>query len=552
MFGFMEVRFYKKTSAILLIFLFSFPALPKKRSFNQVFRSFSNEVCKPGTEHRYESLLKKYKASALYLPEKEEGVVDKKALSWYFKELRKKERWIASLITSLKRRKDFNQEKTLLDKTQKSLEKLVHLRSDLIKGKTQLDSDKAQKREKLLFKDLKKKFLSLSDHLDFLKGYSFPVDHLADRTRYESLKESSFPKDKQKKARLYLKRKLVEDGTSIEVSYYGDALLRTLFNTLFLSFKNHETLDEKLRYDLDDFLAKVDRQLRRGIRYHIKKNQKWWETTKALRADYALALKGFVAIKDKKVSLSEYLKSKKILENELKNFVLQKQAQTYQYWQKQPEDYQRLYTLLTILYNEVGRIEKKSSIERQDIVKLVYNRYEGNRYSRIPASHQRAELFHQNGRSRWLDVLFKEGEFSFTYFYIPSVVRTFCPDMSLSGRRLRAQNANIVSKIDQKDTKREGAVRYFSRISMIGRIDMSSIWNGFEAIDRFKGQRVRGPSSLIKKLKAGDFIALKEFKEDGDDFWLIKLEDHSYVMRKKDFALFQYRDPALFRFYKPI
>ena len=51
--------------------------------------------------------------------------------------------------------------------------------------------------------------------------------------------------------------------------------------------------------------------------------------------------------------------------------------------------------------------------------------------------------FFNTKKYKWLNVLFKEGEFSFTYFFIPSNIGIFCPDFSKKAKILRKENLNI-------------------------------------------------------------------------------------------------------------
>ena len=121
--------------------------------------------------------------------------------------------------------------------------------------------------------------------------------------------------------------------------------------------------------------------------------------------------------------------------------------------------------------NEVGRLDVDGSLERREVTRVVAKRTGVKEY-KTPAKNSllyrkiRKKLKDKYTNYPWLNVLFKEGEFSFTYYFLYASVRTFCPEMTLSGRSLRKENVKIGIETlrNYKDTN---SVRYFSRASML-------------------------------------------------------------------------------------
>jgi hypothetical protein len=210
----------------------------------------------------------------------------------------------------------------------------------------------------------------------------------------------------------------------------------------------------------------------------------------------------------------------------------------------------------TIMYNEAGGIDGRDSLERKDIARVIINRHDDDYYSMFDKLDDLKERFttakkKNLGKQKWLNVLFKEGEFSFTYYFIPSTIRVFCQPMTRLGRFLRKENINLALDIIDKNNVTSKHIRYFSRASMLGRIDMSSIWNDYELIPEKVGAKVQKKAreirSLIKRKKYKyryDFIS-----ENGKSYKVIGIKNRGYVISREDNALYRQRNPHLFTFF---
>ena len=187
------------------------------------------------------------------------------------------------------------------------------------------------------------------------------------------------------------------------------------------------------------------------------------------------------------------LQSMSQTQHQLSDFNFAKQRQVYDFWLNQSELHRAMFTLETILFNEVGGIDGRDALERRDVVQVVFNRTQIPFYRTIQEKEKIYPYLESIGpklnQSRWLNVMFKEGEFSFTYFFIPSSKNIYCPDMSRRGNFLRNENLKIILSMLKNPRPDFKALRYFSRASMLGRINMAKIWTDFKALPQRQGKR---------------------------------------------------------------
>jgi hypothetical protein len=239
----------------------------------------------------------------------------------------------------------------------------------------------------------------------------------------------------------------------------------------------------------------------------------------------------------------------------LKEFSLTHQSQTYDFWSKKSELYQSLFALETILYSEVGRIDENVGFFRQDVAQVVINRSNDANFNQLGTNDSLIKFLRKDISTKeniWLNVLFKEGEFSFTYFYIPGNLQIYCPDMSRVGKFLRKENLKIAMKLIKNPRKDFKGIRYFSRVSMFGRIAMDSIWKNYLPVGEEPGSNV---SKNVRKLReyytSGQYRLLYEFKDPNDlTFKVIEMDGNSYVVNKdKADKFYTYRNPHLFKFF---
>ena len=153
---------------------------------------------------------------------------------------------------------------------------------------------------------------------------------------------------------------------------------------------------------------------------------------------------------------------------------------------------------------------------------------------------------------RWINVLFKSGEFSFTYYFIHSNLRIFCPDMSSKGVRLRKQNLSIAYNALKKPNNNFKAERYFSRASMVGSVDMTKIWSAFSPYPERAGEKIKKSSYLLKRLRDEEYDYFYYFIDPfGRYFRVISIDEKTYVLSLEGEEFYTYRNRHYFKYFTP-
>jgi hypothetical protein len=148
--------------------------------------------------------------------------------------------------------------------------------------------------------------------------------------------------------------------------------------------------------------------------------------------------------------------------------------------------------------------------------------------------------------------LFKQGEFSFTYYYMSGVAKIFCPDMAPKAKKLRRKNVEIALQVLKEGETPFKATRYFSRASMIGRIHMDSIWEDYVPYPERPGLLSTGQDKLLKSFENGDYTYLYAFKDPNDELYqVLDIDDRTYALGEKNGIklFFEYRNPHYFRYF---
>ncbi len=156
---------------------------------------------------------------------------------------------------------------------------------------------------------------------------------------------------------------------------------------------------------------------------------------------------------------------------------------------------------------------------------------------------------------RWLNSLFKQGEFSFSYYYMSGVAKVFCPDMAPTARKLRAQNVEIALQVLKEGETPFKATRYFSRSSMIGRIHMDSIWEDYLPYSERPGLMADGQEKLLKSFKNGDYSYLYSFQNPQQEiFQVLRIDGENYSLGDKNSIkiFFHHRNPHYFKYFTKI
>jgi hypothetical protein len=517
--------------------------------YKELHKKFSKQVCRPGTDSKYYKLLRQYRGTGFYLP-LDGNDIDRAAIKGNLHHFQKKLNFISGMQKKLEKKGKLPSFDEVAKDLKENLYELLELKKfysqEIVKKKKNEIRDKSSERVELL----RKQFDEFVEKVFFLRSYNFPNDHLQNRRNFELYKGDD--KTQTKANKVFFLRKIVEDGSYHADHTYPDIYLRSTLDTLYIQVKKEKIfISENLRYDLEWVLRKVERSLDEGYEKHLERLDEWYKRTK-LNYDF---YQDIIQIKNK-------AKAKKLVENknkatlEMKKFVYKKQAEVYRWWTKQSDLMRSVFVLETILFNEVGTVDGKDALERYDVAQIVMNRVQDDFYSTLDPNQEIIQYLNlkQETYSKypWLNALFRVGEFSFTYHYISSVVKIFCPDMSRAGRNLRQSNIKISLKSIKNYRSEFNVLRYFSRVSMLGKIDMSTVWFDYEQYPERAGYQVANQHRLIRFYLADKYQYLYSFTDPkGLSFQVIKIGDDTFTMRwvKGKPHFYKYRDPHLFKYF---
>ena len=324
-----------------------------------------------------------------------------------------------------------------------------------------------------------------------------------------------------------------------------DLALRAGIDSWYWRLKQNDYWpNENDRYDAQFVVDQIRARLKTKKSIQTKLLQEWAANTAAAIKFYQHLLEE----KPAQVLAEDVLKTKARLA--LENFMAHKKQQIIDFWRKQSPIMQALYAMDTILFGEVGNLDPHG-FERADVAQVIINRTAFEKY------HQVQSPLAPSAESVWLRILFKEGEFSFTYFFIPGSVRLFCFDQTKRGKKLRQQNEQIALQTLKHPREDFKATRYFSRGPMVGHIDMAKLWPEYQALPESPGQKITDVA-LLKKLNTAwakqDYDYWYTFTDAQQNKWqVIKVGRRPYVRSwaqdnsRGDF--YTYRDPQLFRYF---
>lgn len=519
--------------------------------YQVLHKKFSKKICTPGADHKYNELYREYRGSGYYLPEVNDDI-DREAITKNLYHFQKKISHIQKLHDELSKKENI----TPFEKMEKPLLDVVN---QLLELKKQYNVEVSSEKRKQLITDSKEKLKELFklyqafiDEYSFLQSYNFPNDHLKNRYEYDTYKDSEKVADKKRANKVFFFRRIVEDGAMNPDNTRPDVFVRTALDTIYLNMKKeNDFISENVRYDVEWVLANLKSLINLSKADHLARLAEWKERTQEAYDFYSDIIK----LKNKEKA-KQLVHEKNQATIKLKEYTYSKQADVFMFWQKQPELMKALFVLETILYNEVGSVDGVDGLERADVVKVVLNRMKIPFYRTlektqplwkyIPLSEEEIQKEH------WLNVLLKIGEFSFTYHYIGASSKIFCPDMSRAGKNLRAENLKIALKTMQSYAAKFKAVRYFSRVSMRGKIDMSSVWTDFKKVEERPGYEAINNNQLGHYYLNNEYRYLYSFIDPkGHKYQVVEIKDKIYSMtwvrgRPK---FFNYRNPHLFTYF---
>lgn len=504
-------------------------------AYEKEHAKFSKQVCSPGIDFKFYKLLKAYRGDGIYLPTIHHRI-DRDAIKKNLKYIKAKLSYIKSI------------EKKLLK--EKNLSPIEPLTSTILIQINELLLDKKKNsKSKPKLEKLEAAFDEIVERVYYLKSYKYPNDHLVNRVRYDSFLGLSDLKSLKMKNETYFYRKIIEDGSFDENNERSDIYLRSTLDTIKKTFQsNPEDLSENLRYDLEWVIDKVTDSNERSTAKQLARMKEWSSRVdnqlKYYRDIIKLSLKKEYAI----------LKDRDLSSKELKEFVYTKQAEVFNYWHKKSDILKKMFSLETILFNEVGSIDGPDALERMDVVKIVLNRFKDKQYNLISKDQEIVKYLSDESwkKDTILGTLFKRGEFSFTYYYISSVVKIFCPDMTGIGKRLRSQNLKISLNLLRSYDYDFLASRYFSRVSMFGKVDMSKVWTDFSAFPERRGIIHSNQIRIYNLFKRNEHRLLYEFTDpEGEKYTVIEMYNRKYSVKNIDDVpvFFKYRSPHLFTYF---
>jgi len=554
------------------LFLLATPAWAAKSKLDQavlneylkIQKEFSDASCTPGVEKSYKELDTKYRGDGNFIPVLLDQKVDQKTIKATLPLIKEKIIWIKSQESNVNKVENFEEVSQTLKRIENEVAVLQEAKKDMFLAKTKEQKADIEERAKKQFTQLMKEVENLKTQAPYLLSFKFPLNHLALRADYEKFKGVATKEARSKANAIYLNRRIVQDGSYDENLTRNDSVIRAGFDTLYLSLtkdKDRFLLTDNERADFKFVLTNFQNLLDLGKETLSKRYVEW-----ADRAERSLTFYQDLA-DGKKIKTSDTATATdvaSVLEERarslynLKEFVLKKEAASYEYWSKKSELFQYLYALETILYAEVGRVDAPDALERRDVAQVVINRFSHDVYSNMGAEDSLNEYFSKDLKTKehkWLNVLFKEGEFSFTYFYIPGNLHIYCPDMSKVGQFLRRENVRIALGLLNKPRKDFPAMRYFSRVSMFGRIEMDSLWENYKAVGEVPGKPVKNKKMLGDLYKQDRYKYLYDFETDDKKktYIVVEMKGKPYVVDfNKPTQVYYYRNPNQFRYFAPL
>lgn len=526
------------------------------------FNKFKTQVCSPSDKATFDKLLKDYKGAGYYIPLHQEKIV-KEAIHEILPFLDKKIQWLQSDIAKLEKLKELPNFSKLIDEMNLLVENNTKIRYQIDIGNSTetLSKDRAVEQVTVF----KKKFLEFIDAVFYLKNYTYPVDHHLNRLTYDRLAAQPIPPGTPpgrvpqiviKRLSLYLKRKVLEDGAMDPDLTRPDLFVRTTIDTFTLALgKIDEYFTPELIRDWD-WIAKSTQGIHaRGLNQQKLRLNEWLMRTIAMKDYYAGLLRQEQFVETK------FLSELAVASDNLKNFVEQKLARVYKYWLDQPEVLRNLFVLETILMHEVGSTDPIGD-QRKKVVEVVLNRVHDKDYHFLRSSDPWEALLGTRLRDKqhwWLNVMYRKGEFSFMYFYMSSSYKVFCPEETPAITRLRESNLRIafdVLRSYEPQGIETNVYRYFSRISMLGRIDMTAVWSPpFELVEESPGSSVEPDeqAKLLKLWQQGHWKYFYSFKEGLFTYRVFDLEGKLWTTlwdKNTPTQFYHYRDRDYFKFFR--
>ncbi|MFA6238970.1 MAG: hypothetical protein WC635_16655 [Bacteriovorax sp.] len=524
-------------------------------------KEFSTESCTPGTEESFQTFDKNYRGDGNFIPVLLDEKVDLKTVKNLIPLLREKSEWIQRQIDFIKKLENYQDAQFTISRLENDVSLLLEAKKEYFFTSDKLKKESIQKKARNQFEQLLKEVEQLKAHVPFLLSFKFPINHLSLRKEYEKFKNAQTKEGRARANSIYLFRKIVQDGSYDEDMTRNDSVIRSGFDTLYLSLNkeiNRSFLTDSERVDFNFVLKNFSKLISIKSDLLVERYGGWKE-----RNDRALTFyQDLIDGKKLKISENSQIKDVTTLLEErsrslytLKDFVLTRESKAYEFWSSKSEVMQALYAIETILYSEVGRMDAPYALERHDVAKVVINRSVNPLYNSLSQKDSIAKYISSKvntKENKWLNVLFKEGEFSFTYFYIPGNFHIYCPDMSKVGQFLRRENVRIALQLLKRGSSDFTALRYFSRTSMFGRIEMDSLWDEFVSLPEVPGKPVKNFKKIYAQFKKENYKFLYDFTNETlkKSYLVVELRGKIYVVdAANNKQIYYYRNPHQFKYF---
>jgi hypothetical protein len=120
------------------------------------------------------------------------------------------------------------------------------------------------------------------------------------------------------------------------------------------------------------------------------------------------------------------------------------------------------------------------------------------------------------------------------------------------GQYLRRENVRIALEYLNRPKPATAALRYFSRTSMFGRIEMDSLWNDFRALPEVPGTPVPNAKKIYHLFLKDQYTFLYDFtnEEHKKKYLVVELKGKTYVVDSaQPKSIYHYRNPHQFKYF---
>lgn len=525
------------------------------------FNKFKDKMCDPTDKATFDKLFKEYKGAGYYIPLYKERVV-KASIVEILPMLEGKITWLKKQISQLEKLKELPVLSSQIQDLHSIIEENTKLRYQVDIGVKSEEAIRLAAKEQIL--QFKKKFTVFLSSIFYLKNYTFPVDHHFNRLTYDRLASQDVPNAPAgtvppivvQKLSLYLKRKFLEDGAMDPDLTRTDLFVRTTLDTFTLAIEKLDIyFTSEIIRDWDWIARSIQGAQTRGLAQQKLRLGEWLGRTVATKKYYEGLLN------QEQFNETKILSELAVAADNLRNFVELKLANVYSYWLNQPDALKNLFVLETILMHEVGGTDLIGD-QRKRVTEVVLNRVNNKEYHFLRSTDPWEKLLGKKLRDKkhwWLNVMYRRGEFSFMHFFMQSAYKVFCPEVTPAVNRLRESNLKIaidVLKTYERNGVDTNVYRYFSRVSMLGRIDMTSVWSPpFELVEEAPGSRVETveENKLLQLWGQGHWKYLYSFKVDVNTYRVFELEGKLWTTlwdKTTPTQFYHYLDRDYFKFFR--